>query len=158
MLARRAGWRAHAERSDGGSARIVTPALWIAAVGVGAGVLIMYGTEAQQSRLDRVSTLIPAHLVPYASVVAVAYVVAAAVLTSLWHQRPVAETLRMPGVALGGAAGVAALAAVPADLQWHAAFGHDWWAEEQSLVGAQEQRGGDEDAEERERGGDRCAG
>jgi hypothetical protein len=62
---------------------------------------------------------------PFLSVVAAAYVIAAAVLVSLAQRRSVAQALRRPGVALGAAAGVAAVAATPADGTWHAAFGVD---------------------------------
>lgn len=100
--------------------RFVPPAWRVAAAGSGAGVLVMYLGEAQQSTAGRVSALVNGHVMPYLSVVTACYAVAVGALVSLATRGSVAR-----GAALGAAAGLAAIAATPADVTWHSSFGTD---------------------------------
>jgi hypothetical protein len=105
--------------------RQVALMLWVATVGIAGGLLVMYASDAWRSEADEVGSLAPAHLMPYLSVVAVGCAVAAGALMSFALHGPAGRTVWGPGLALGAAGGIAALAAMPADRTWHAAFGVD---------------------------------
>lgn len=105
---------------DSWSVRFVRPALWIASFGVGAGLVVMYASEAERTVSGRTGSPFPVHVMPYVTAALVAYAVAVGVLVAVGRRN------FSRGVAgLGAAAAVAALAATPADGRWHSAFGID---------------------------------
>jgi hypothetical protein len=104
---------------------MVTLALWVATAGNTGGVFVMYAADARQSQSGHGSALVPPHMMPFMSVIAVALVVLVGLVVALVRRMPAARTVWRSGLLLGAAAAAVAGAAAPVDLTWHATFGAD---------------------------------